>query len=312
MEVTALGFRLGFLRVSPNRLQHFQHESVSFSCVGFGDSARVKWMKNTGEPSQTVPIKTSGAIDRAYVQDSGTYWCETDTGETSNAVNITVTDGPVILDSPALPLMEGTNVTLRCTNKENSGELHSDFYKDGSVLVGGSAGTKIIHRVSKSDEGLYKCNTSRGRTSAESRLVVRVVFVTVIANTAPLGSPTPPQEVLSESPRAPHALVLLCVAVTVSMTVLVLLMVGVLHVRKHRVSSKTPTAASHSDEDRPTVSGDDDAGVTYAAVVTKPRKDKESGSSVSMATPNPSAAAEPSLEEEETIYSPVQMATKSS
>ncbi|XP_069580712.1 Fc receptor-like protein 3 [Brachyistius frenatus] len=299
-------------------------------------------MKNTGEPSQTVPIKTSGAIDRAYVQDSGTYWCETDTGETSNAVNITVTDGPVILDSPALPLMEGTNVTLRCTNKENSGELHSDFYKDGSVLVGGSAGTKIIHRVSKSDEGLYKCNTSRARTSAESRLVVRgeirnkqtdiqqevtlnnfyflikeiflyvVVFVTVIASTAPLGSPTPPQEVLSESPRAPHALVLLCVAVTVSMTVLVLLMVGVLHVRKHRVSSKTPTAASHSDEDRPTVSGDDDAGVTYAAVVTKPRKDKESGSSVSMATPNPSAAAEPSLEEEEPIYSPVQMATKSS
>lgn len=73
------------------------------------------------------------------------------------------------LDCPVLPAMEGDDVHLRCRSAAPS---PADFYKD-DVRIGSSAtGNFTIRGVSKSDEGRYKCNVSRGAESAQCRVTV--------------------------------------------------------------------------------------------------------------------------------------------
>ncbi|XP_059210262.1 low affinity immunoglobulin gamma Fc region receptor II-b-like [Centropristis striata] len=166
-----------FLRITPNRLQHFQYDTVSFDCVESDASTKLRALKKTEK--KCVPecvIKTyagsSSTIKRVYQSDSGEYWCETGGGERSSRVNITVAAGSVILESPVLPVKEGINVTLSCRKKASSSNLPADFYKDG-LLISSSTGEFTIWAVSKSDEGLYKCSSSDGGESAESWLAVR-------------------------------------------------------------------------------------------------------------------------------------------
>jgi len=66
--------------------------------------------------------------------------------------------GPVILQSPVLPVMEGHDVTLHCKTKTTPSNLPAAFYKDGSLIRTEAAGHMTIHHVSRSDEGLYRCN----------------------------------------------------------------------------------------------------------------------------------------------------------
>ena len=84
-----------------------------------------------------------------------------------------ILDGFVILESPVLPAMEGNNVTLSCRKKKTSSNLTAEFYKDGVLIGSSSTGELTIHSVSKSDEGLYKCNISGAGESSESWLAVR-------------------------------------------------------------------------------------------------------------------------------------------
>lgn len=79
----------------------------------------------------------------------------------------------MILDSPLLPVLEGDNVTLSCRKKTTSSNCEADFYRDGHFLGTSSTGQMTIHNVSKSDEGLYKCNISDVGESPESWLTVR-------------------------------------------------------------------------------------------------------------------------------------------
>ncbi len=80
--------------------------------------------------------------------------------------------GSVILEMPVLPVMEGEAVTLHCRNKTAS-NLSASFYKNGLLIKNVSIGNLIIHSVSKSDEGLYKCSISGAGGSPVSWLNVR-------------------------------------------------------------------------------------------------------------------------------------------
>ena len=80
--------------------------------------------------------------------------------------------GPVILESPALPVKDGEDVTLQCRNKTIPSNFTTYFYKNGLLVGNSSTGQMIISNVSKSDEGRYKCNISGAGESPESRLVV--------------------------------------------------------------------------------------------------------------------------------------------
>lgn len=78
----------------------------------------------------------------------------------------------MILESPALPVSEGATVTLHCTPETKSFNQFFDFYKDGYCIKRNSTGEITIKRVSKSDEGLYKCSISGGEESLGSWLAV--------------------------------------------------------------------------------------------------------------------------------------------
>ncbi|XP_070710458.1 high affinity immunoglobulin gamma Fc receptor I-like [Pempheris klunzingeri] len=185
MAITTLCAVVAALRVLPNRSQFFQYESVSLSCEQPGDSSDWRVKMNTssqinqdcvrdGFPSWNETTESGCLIPDLYPSDTGVYWCESAAGGCSDAVSITVTGGPVILEGPALPVMEGDAVTLSCRNQKTpSSNLTSDFYKDGRLIGSSSTGNLSIHRVSQSDEGLYRCNISGAGESLHSRLTVR-------------------------------------------------------------------------------------------------------------------------------------------
>ncbi|XP_064881163.1 Fc receptor-like protein 5 [Oncorhynchus nerka] len=165
------------MSVSPDRSQFFEYESVSLSCEVQGNSAGWRVVRNS-ERGILSECNTdwgkqqgSSCILALIPSDSGVYWCESGSGEHSNAVNITVHVGAVILESPALPVTEGDSVTLRCRYQGTPSDLTADFYKDGSLIRNETTGEMTIPAVSKSDEGLYKCTNSKGE-SPESWMTV--------------------------------------------------------------------------------------------------------------------------------------------
>ncbi|XP_038586541.1 Fc receptor-like protein 5, partial [Micropterus salmoides] len=142
-------------------------KSVSLSCEEDDSSAGWTLRRNTTRETRTHceadwgrSAGSSCNISYVTTLDSGVYWCESREGATSNTINITVTGGPVILQSPVLPVMEGHDVTLHCKTKTPPSNLPAGFYKDGSLIRTEPTGHMTIHHVNKSDEGLYKCNIS--------------------------------------------------------------------------------------------------------------------------------------------------------
>ncbi|XP_025760205.1 uncharacterized protein LOC112844777 [Oreochromis niloticus] len=135
-------------------------------------------------------------------------------------VNLTVTGGSVILQSPVLPVMEGDDVTLLCKTKTTPSNLTAAFFKAGVFIGNESTGHMTIQHVSRSDEGLYKCDISGHGESPSSWITV-----TDKHTTTPPPTSTPPTT--STSPSVPF--VLSCVG---SVCVLVLLVLLVLLVRR--------------------------------------------------------------------------------
>ncbi|XP_064870625.1 hemicentin-2-like, partial [Oncorhynchus nerka] len=170
------------LTVNPNTTQHFTSKSLSLSCELKGNSTgwRLKRHTETAWRSEcpstwrslTESTCTITSLDTRY---SGVFWCESGSGENSNAVNITVNDGDVILESPVHPVTEGDSVTLTCTfrHQGTNPKPKTDFYKDGTLIKNETTGEMTIPAVSKSDEGFYKCKSGEGE-SPESWVTVRV------------------------------------------------------------------------------------------------------------------------------------------
>ncbi|XP_028419331.1 Fc receptor-like B [Perca flavescens] len=162
------------LTVSPSSSQMFEGQSVSLSCEEDDSSAGWTLRRNTSHETRTQcgdgwgrPAGSSCNISPMVTWYSGVYWCESREGATSNSITITVTGGPVILQSPVLPVMEGEDLTLTCRTKMSS-NLPAGFYKDDSFIRTEPAGHMTIHHVSRSDEGLYKCLISSVGESSPS------------------------------------------------------------------------------------------------------------------------------------------------
>ncbi|XP_026013169.1 low affinity immunoglobulin gamma Fc region receptor III-like [Astatotilapia calliptera] len=173
------------LHIVPNKSQFFEYESVNFYCEepSHGDVLykMTEEAKQCNKTSGKTTVTTTGSkctIHSLYARDSGEYWCGTAGGKRSNNIYITVTAGSVILESPAVPVMEGEAVTLRCRNKIPSSSIAADFYKYGRHIGSSSRGNLTINRVSKSDDGLYKCKISGGGESPESWLSVSAPCLT--------------------------------------------------------------------------------------------------------------------------------------
>uniref|UniRef100_A0A671TNH9 Ig-like domain-containing protein n=1 Tax=Sparus aurata TaxID=8175 RepID=A0A671TNH9_SPAAU len=165
------------LTVSPDRAQHFTSDSVSLSCEGNSTKWRVMRFSTVGRPwsvcSNWWGTMTGSKCNINTDRTSDTvYWCEFGSGEFSNAVNITVQDGDLILLSPARPVTEGHSVSLSCKLRNQTFDSIVFFYHNEKVIQNDSRWELNISAVSKSDEGFYKCQHS-GRESAQSWMSVQ-------------------------------------------------------------------------------------------------------------------------------------------
>uniref|UniRef100_A0A3B4YBS1 Ig-like domain-containing protein n=1 Tax=Seriola lalandi dorsalis TaxID=1841481 RepID=A0A3B4YBS1_SERLL len=196
------------LNVSPNLQQFFIEDSVSLSCIGGGQTGG----QTVGQTGGQTVKRTSGGqtgdcgsgfgtsdgsscrVSGLSQSDSGVYWCETSSGETSLQVNISVTlkDGPFILEIPALPVMTGSDVTLRCRNKD--GSTRAAYFLKNGIHTGDRVKVQelSISRVQESDEGFYSCSTDLFGPSPQSWLRVRVYHNKLMTYPVFTAPPPPP------------------------------------------------------------------------------------------------------------------------
>ncbi|XP_062301386.1 low affinity immunoglobulin gamma Fc region receptor II-a-like [Scomber scombrus] len=170
------------LKVSPDRVQHFHSDSVSLSCEG----SFTEWRVRTFPEDRYLLYRSdcydwrsmTGSTCRIYRsrQRHAVYWCESGSGEFSNAVNITRQYVDIILVSPVHPVAEGDSVILGC--KLSTGELlyNVSYYQNDKLIQNDTRGELNISAVSKSDEGFYKCKYS-GDESPQSWMSVQAVPV---------------------------------------------------------------------------------------------------------------------------------------
>ncbi|XP_030285609.1 sialoadhesin-like isoform X2 [Sparus aurata] len=171
------------LSVSPDSSQLHGYENIILTC---GDNSHFQsWRVMRAVITTTLrgklslqtcgtdwgsPTNDGCTLQTVKKADSGVYWCESPARQRSNSVHLTVVDEGLILRIPVLPVRTGENVTLTCRNKTSN--LSADFYKDGSFIRTEPTGHMTIHHVSRSDEGLYKCNISSHGESPSSWLFV--------------------------------------------------------------------------------------------------------------------------------------------
>uniref|UniRef100_UPI0037E918DB sialoadhesin-like n=1 Tax=Semicossyphus pulcher TaxID=241346 RepID=UPI0037E918DB len=181
------------LTVSPDSSQLFEYRNlISLSCGDNSSSDGWRVIRATTSDQQLStcgdkwgnPTSSGCHLKTPKTPDSATYWCESPARQRSNSVTITVHDGPVILQSPVLPVTPGDNVTLHCKQKK-SDNLPADFYKDGSLIRTEPAGHMTLHHVSTSAEGLYRCHIQGHGDSPSSWLFVRDPNGTASSSAAP-------------------------------------------------------------------------------------------------------------------------------
>ncbi|XP_052407589.1 Fc receptor-like protein 5 isoform X5 [Carassius gibelio] len=167
------------LIISPNRTQHFTSVSLSLSCEDQSNSDRWRvrrytdngWLEDCSSSLWGSQTGSTCTINSTSTSDTGVYWCQTESGEISHPVNITVHFG-VILESPVHPVTEGDSLTLRCLYPYTTPPiLRADFYKDGS-LIQSQTTEMIISTVSKSHEGFYYCKHPERGESPKSWISV--------------------------------------------------------------------------------------------------------------------------------------------
>uniref|UniRef100_A0A3P9MZW3 Ig-like domain-containing protein n=1 Tax=Poecilia reticulata TaxID=8081 RepID=A0A3P9MZW3_POERE len=177
------------LSVNPDRVQHFRSESVSLSCEGNSAKWRVMRFMETELSNCSYWGNLTGTTCTINPNrfNSGVYWCESKSGEFSNAVNITVQDdssAPLLL-SPVHPVTEGDPVTLRCRDKTQNLFSNVFFYHNDKLLHNDSREELKISAVSKSDEGFYKCQHS-GKDSPRSWMSVRATVSSPVSSSFPV------------------------------------------------------------------------------------------------------------------------------
>ncbi|KAL1278697.1 hypothetical protein QQF64_025370, partial [Cirrhinus molitorella] len=166
------------LIISPSRTQHFTSASLSLSCESQSNSDRwtvrryTDWLQDCSSSLWGSQTGSTCTISYTSRSDTGVYWCQSESGENSHPVNITVHFG-VILESPVHPVTEGDTLTLRCLYEfATPPNLRADFYKDGS-LIQSQTTEMIISNVSKSHEGFYYCKHPERGESPKSWISVR-------------------------------------------------------------------------------------------------------------------------------------------
>ncbi|XP_058871760.1 Fc receptor-like protein 5 isoform X2 [Acipenser ruthenus] len=177
------------LTLEPPFPEIFTGETVTLRCGVEGGSTGWKylWYKDSEDTPglQTAGCSITGdsyTITAAAVSDQGQYFCRGQRksrpsfSQLSNPVTVTVSDQWVILQTPPQPVFEGDTLTLRC-HVWGYTATRFVFYKDNKWLQSQADTELSVDRVSKNDEGSYRCTARWSSTysgdSAEVRVSVR-------------------------------------------------------------------------------------------------------------------------------------------
>ncbi|KAM4536322.1 uncharacterized protein PAE49_020970 isoform 2-T3 [Odontesthes bonariensis] len=165
------------LTVSPDRVQHLRGDPVSLNCEGKSAEWRVMGITEEGYLSHCSywGTMTGSSCNIEFLWYGYTvFWCESGSGEFSNAVNITGQSEyyGVILVSPVHPVTEGGSVSLSCRRRGQNTLSNVFFYHNDTLLQSDGRGELNISAVSQSDEGFYKCEHS-GKVSPQSWISVK-------------------------------------------------------------------------------------------------------------------------------------------
>ncbi|XP_008433398.2 low affinity immunoglobulin gamma Fc region receptor II-like [Poecilia reticulata] len=166
------------LTMSPDREKLFTIDEIKLNCEGSSADWRVRrftlsnyrpdlshcsnWGKMTGSSCTFISPQYHRAV----------YWCESGSGEFSNAVNIIINNEDLLLVSPVHPVTEGASVTLSCRLRGENKLSDVIFYHNDKLIQNDSRGELKISAVSQSDEGFYKCEHS-GKVSPQSWMAVK-------------------------------------------------------------------------------------------------------------------------------------------
>ncbi|XP_010787826.1 sialoadhesin-like [Notothenia coriiceps] len=161
--------------VIPNSSQFFEYENILVSCNSSSSWEWTPWRNDTdlvkcGSGWGKLSVSTCN-ITTVKLSEGGVFWCQSKYGDSSNGVNISIVGGPVSLQSPAVPVTEGDNVTLICRTKM-ADPPSADFYKDGVFIGAESDGQMTLYNFTKSNQGAYKCGVQNKGESPESWVIM--------------------------------------------------------------------------------------------------------------------------------------------
>uniref|UniRef100_A0A4W6EEJ5 Ig-like domain-containing protein n=1 Tax=Lates calcarifer TaxID=8187 RepID=A0A4W6EEJ5_LATCA len=173
------------LTVNPDRVQHFTSDSVSLSCEGNSTEWRVKRFPEHGYMSDCSDWRRmtgSTCNMRLYWYGNAVYWCESGSGEFSNAVNITVQNdySGIILVSPVHPVTEGESVSLGCRSWTGTKLSSVFFYHNDKLIQNDTRQELTISAVSKSDEGFYKFAVMEPKSSSSPVLLIVLLLCGIV------------------------------------------------------------------------------------------------------------------------------------
>ncbi|XP_076836551.1 Fc receptor-like protein 5 [Brachyhypopomus gauderio] len=176
------------LIISPNRTQHFSGDSLTLSCEGQSESTgwRVRQYTNSERVSDCSSVWGSGTgsiCTIRFLSHSGVYWCRSESGGSSNPVNITVhSESPtvsLIIRPNRIQHFYGDSLTLSCEGQRDStgwkvrGYRHSGRVSDCSSDWGSVKGsTCTISFLVTSHTGLYWCQSESGGSSNPVNITV--------------------------------------------------------------------------------------------------------------------------------------------
>ncbi|KAI4796438.1 hypothetical protein KUCAC02_026990 [Chaenocephalus aceratus] len=157
--------------VIPNSSQFFEYENILVSCNSSSSWEWTPWRNDTtlvkcGSGWGKLNVSTCN-VTTVKLSEGGVFWCQSKYGDSSNSVNISIVGGPVSLQSPAVPVTEGDDVTLSCRTKMADAPS-ADFYKDGVSIGAEDDGHMTLYNFTKSNQGAYKCRVQHTGESPES------------------------------------------------------------------------------------------------------------------------------------------------
>ncbi|RXN02240.1 high affinity immunoglobulin gamma Fc receptor I-like isoform X1 [Labeo rohita] len=120
-----------------------------------------------GESGFALEVDVDEKAKRAVIfaelkqAERATFWCKKKKTELrSNAVTLKLTEHMVMLVPPALPVLQGETVVLRCVVWGGPKLENAIFYKDTKVLKSSPEDTYTITSATPDDNGKYSCRAT--------------------------------------------------------------------------------------------------------------------------------------------------------